>query len=300
MRRLEKIEEMERRSWVSSRLHRALAELGQSVWIDSLSRELAQERRARADDERGRRRRRHVEPDHLPEGDRRRATSYDDQLREVIERGRRPQGDLPRSSPRRHRGRLRPASAPVWDGGRGNGRLRLDRGRPDLAYDTAGDDRPRRCASTTGRPAEPLREDPGDEAGPARDRGDDRARPHINVTLIFSLERHAEVAEAYIRARAARRGRRRSVHGRLGRELLRLAGRHRGRQAARRGRRPRRAEGQARDREREARLPELQGDLLRASAGRRSPRRARRRSAASGPRPRRRTPSTATSCTSRS
>ena len=122
----------------------------------------------------------------------------------------------------------------------------------------------------------------------------------INVTLIFSLDRYAAVAEAYIR------GLERLVEGggdpapvASVASLLRLARRHRGGQAARGDRRAG-AAGQACDREREARLPALQGALLRARAGRRSPRRARRRSAASGPPRRRRTRTTATCCTSRS
>ena len=41
----------------------------QSVWIDYLSRDMLERGRAGADDARGRRRRRHVEPDDLPEGD---------------------------------------------------------------------------------------------------------------------------------------------------------------------------------------------------------------------------------------
>ena len=54
----------------------------------------------------------------------------------------------------------------------------------------------------------------------------------INVTLIFSLRRYAEVAESYLRGieRLDRRGRR-PEQGRVGRELLRLAHRHRGRPA---------------------------------------------------------------------
>ena len=57
----------------------------------------------------------------------------------------------------------------------------------------------------------------------------------VNVTLIFSLERHRAVAEAYVR------GLQRLVEGggdlsrdRVGRLVLRLARRHRGRQAPRR------------------------------------------------------------------
>ena len=56
----------------------------------------------------------------------------------------------------------------------------------------------------------------------------------INVTLIFSLERHRKVCRGvHARAGAAGRGRRRPVRARLGGELLRVARGHRGRQAAR-------------------------------------------------------------------
>ncbi len=57
----------------------------------------------------------------------------------------------------------------------------------------------------------------------------------INVTLIFGLDRYAEVAEAY--AQGLERlveARRRPQAGHVGRELLRLACGHRGGQAARR------------------------------------------------------------------
>ena len=90
----------------------------------------------------------------------------------------------------------------------------------------------------------------------------------VNVTLIFSLERHREVAEAYVRGlQRLADSRRRPLQGRLRRVVLRLARRHRGRQAPRRDRRPRRAQGQARDRQRQARLPDLQGGLLGRAVG---------------------------------
>jgi len=81
----------------------------------------------------------------------------------------------------------------------------------------------------------------------------------INVTLIFSLRRYEDVAESYVR------GLERLVAE--GGELLRLADRHGGRQTARRARRSRRAQGQARRRQRAARIPALQGDLRRTALG---------------------------------
>ena len=126
---------------------------------------------------------------------------------------------------------------------------------------------------------------------------------NINVTLIFSLQRYAEVVEAYLR------GLERLVAGggeperrALGRELLRLARRHRGGQAPRRDRLEGRARAarQARDREREARVRALSRRRSPGRAGSSSPARARTRSAACGLRRRRRTRRTATSSTSRS
>ncbi len=116
----------------------------------------------------------------------------------------------------------------------------------------------------------------------------------INVTLIFSLERYAAVAEAYLRGleRLVAGGGDRE-QGAVGRELLRLPRRHRGGQAPR-GARPHRPAGQARGREREARLPALPRRRSATTAGRISPARARARSGACGRRPRPRTPPTAT------
>ena len=163
--------------------------------------------------------------------------------------------------------RLRPAPAGL---GRtqGAGRLRLARGRPDARLRPRGDVRAGDAPARGRRPAEPVREDPGDEARARRDRGLDRAG-QVD-------QRHADLLAGALRggrrglpprARAARRGRRRPVARRLGGELLRLARRHRGRPAARGDRRQRRAAGQARDREREARLPALPGDVLRPALG---------------------------------
>ena len=90
----------------------------------------------------------------------------------------------------------------------------------------------------------------------------------VNVTLLFSLERHRQAAEAYVRGleRLQADGGDLS-HRRLGGVVLRLPRRQRGRQAARRPRRPRRAEGQAGDRQRQARLPDLPRGLLGRAVG---------------------------------
>ena len=88
---------------------------------------------------------------------------------------------------------------------------------------------------------------------------------NINVTLLFSQQVYAEVADAYISGlEAFGQERRRPAQGRECRELFRQPHRHAGRrgarQAHRRGGRPgrkgaaRTAEGQGRDRQRQARL----------------------------------------------
>ena len=83
---------------------------------------------------------------------------------------------------------------------------------------------------------------------------------NVNITLLFSVEAYETVTEVYIRGPRAppggRRGPRRPLRG----ELLRLARRHRGRQAAR-GDGQRGAPGHRRGRQRPGRVPALQGDL---------------------------------------
>ena len=157
---------------------------------------------------------------------------------------------------------------PVWERDRRAGRLRLARGRPELAHDTDETLEQAIELHERGRPAERLVKIPATMRGPAGDRGlHRRAAVSINITLIFSLERYARGRRGLpARARAARRRRRRPVEGRVGRVVLRLAHRHRGRPAAR-GARQHGAAGQARDREREARLPALPGGVHRAALG---------------------------------
>ena len=89
------------------------------------------------------------------------------------------------------------------------------------------------------------------------------AGKNINVTLIFSLQRYRQVVEAYIHGleRLVARGGNPATRP-LRRELLRISRRHGDRQAARRDRRPRRAQGQARDRQRQARVSVLPRGVL--------------------------------------
>ena len=156
----------------------------------------------------------------------------------------------------------------VWDGGDGKDGYVSMEVDPNFAYDTSATiEEAARFHDWVERPNLYVKIPATAPGLPAIEEMIARGR-NINVTLIFSLERHKEVAEAYIRGlERLAEARRRPVDGRLRRELLRLPRRHRGRSAARRGRAPR-AEGEARRREREARVPELQGDLLGRAVGR--------------------------------
>ena len=267
-----------------------LSALGQSVWIDFLSRTFFRDGElARASPTR---------PSSVSPPTRRssrprsqRATPTTTSSR-VLRR--RPKGVFLALAIARRRGAcdlLRRAGTPP---ARRPRRLGLARGRPEPRRRHRGHDRRGQPPARARRPHEPVRQDPGDQGRPAGDRGDDRRWHHINVTLIFSLERHREVIEAYIpgaRAPCATRAATRAAGLRC--QVLRLARRHRGRQAPRRRRRPRRAQGHARDRQRQARLPDLPG-ALRGRRWEALRPRAPRRSAACGRRRRRRTPTTAT------
>ena len=215
-----------------SRLHK-LAARGQSIWIDTLSRHLIELGRAEEDDDGRRRHRRHVEPVDLPEGAR-----GGRRLRRAAEgaarQDRRRDGDLLHARARGHPGRVRRAAARVRRDRRRR-RLRLDGGRAGDRLRHREDVRPGALDREGGRPPEPVREDPGDDGRAARDRGLHRAR-HVDQRHADLLARALQGGRRGVpaRARAARRGRRRPVEGALGRVVLRLARRHRGRQAPRR------------------------------------------------------------------
>ena len=131
--RLEKIRRDGRRDagMAESRLHQ-LSARGQSVWIDYLSRDLLETRRAGADDGRGRRRRRDLEPDDLPEG-----ASQGGGLRRAAERADR-QGANAKEIFFQVAGRATSAASTLRPAGtRGTARTaRVDRGRPEHRVDT--------------------------------------------------------------------------------------------------------------------------------------------------------------------
>ena len=114
----------------------------------------------------------------------------------------------------------------------------------------------------------------------------------VNVTLIFSLERHREVIDAYLDRPRAGQGRgHRPLDHPLGRLVLRVARRHRDRQAPRRHRHRRgaRAQEQGRRRQRAARLPGVRAGVRDRARARRCSRPAPTSSARCGPRPASRT-----------
>ena len=277
-----------------SRLHE-LSEHGQSVWIDSLSREMLETGELARLMDGGRRRRRHVQPDHLPEG-----AVLGRLVRRAADRGAR-RGGRPIKEIFLHLAERDIQDAcdlmrPVWDEGQGqDGYVSLEVD-PTLAYDREAADRGGDALPRVGRPPQPVRQDPGDAAGARRDRGLHREGQ--------GDQRHADLLARALRggrrglhqgARAARRSGRRPTRVASGRELLRLARRYRGRQAARGDRRPGHSRCRASSR---SRTPSSRtgtaADLRGRPLGRPRRGRVRPRSAACGRRRRPRTRSTAT------
>jgi len=179
-----------------SRLHQ-LADHGQSVWIDFLSRDLLRsgelERRMRDDAVVGVTSNPTIFQKAISAGD-----AYDDQLREVLEEERDPKEVFLRLATRDVTDAL-DLLRPVWDGGGGrDGYVSLEVD-PTLAYETAATiDEAQRLHELVDRPNLFVKIPATAPGLPAIEEMISRGRP-INVTLIFSLERYAEVAEAYLR-----------------------------------------------------------------------------------------------------
>ena len=175
-----------------------LSEAGVAIWLDDLSRERLVDRRAGRADPRQPRRRRHDQPDDLPEGDQRQ--------RALRRPGPRPRDRAASTSTRRcapsPRIDVREACDVLRAGVRRERRRRrpgLDRGRPRGSRTTPRRRSPRlvRCGGwSTGRTCS------------SRSRRPRRACPRssrslaegisVNVTLIFSLERYGEVIDAFM------------------------------------------------------------------------------------------------------
>jgi transaldolase len=177
-----------------SRLHQ-LSALGQSVWIDFLSRDLLEtgelERMMRDDAVCGVTSNPTIFQKAMSEG-----TLYDAQLREL-------NGEEPRDVffelAGRDVGNACDLMNDVWDGGaglRGYVSIEVD---PTLAYDTdASREQARELHEQIDRPNLYVKI-PGTEPGLPAIEDMIAAGRSINVTLIFSLERHRQVMDAYIR-----------------------------------------------------------------------------------------------------
>ena len=246
-------------------------------------------------------RRRDLEPVDLREGDglgRAPTTSRSTSSPRRAATSRRPSG----RSPSRTSGTRATLFRPVWDGGQRPRRLRLARGRPAPRLRHAGDLPRGDAPARGGRPAQPDGQDPRDQAGAGGDRGRDRQGPLD--------QRHADLLAAPLRG-GRRVLRARASSGWSPRAATRARSR-RWRASSSRGSTPRptgawtaigghdELQGQARDRQREARLRALPGGLLRPALGVPRGQGRHARSACCGPRPRPRTPPTPTRCTSRS
>jgi transaldolase len=179
-----------------SRLHE-LSELGQSVWIDYLSRQLLQsgklERMLEEDAVVGVTSNPTIFQKAIAEGD-----AYDDQMREVLGE----EDDLKEVFLKLAVQDVRNACdllRKVWDGGHGQDGYVSIEVDPNLAYDTqATIDEAQRLHELVDKP-NCFVKIPATEAGlPAIEEMIARGRS-INVTLIFSLQRYVEVVEAYIR-----------------------------------------------------------------------------------------------------
>src|SRR6266540_2462916 len=180
----------------ASRLHR-LAQHAQSVWIDFLSRDMIRngelERRMRDDAVVGVTSNPTIFQKAISSG-----AAYDEQLREVLEEERDPKEIFLRLAIKDVEDAL-DLLRPVWDEGSGqDGYVSLEVD-PNLASDTAGTiEEAQHLHETIDRPNLFVKI-PATKAGlPAIEEMIARGRS-INVTLIFSLERYAEVAEAYTR-----------------------------------------------------------------------------------------------------
>jgi len=179
-----------------SRLHE-LSELGQSVWIDFLSRDMLRsgqlERMMRDDAVVGVTSNPTIFQKAVSAGD-----AYDDQLRDELGDERDPKELFIRLAAR-DVGDALDLLRPVWDGGGGRDGYVSIEVDPNLAYDTeATIEEAQRLHELIDRPNLFVKIPATKPGLPAIEEMISCGRS-INVTLIFGLERYAEVAEAYIR-----------------------------------------------------------------------------------------------------
>ena len=179
-----------------SRLHE-LSELGQSVWIDFLSRQMLQSGKLAEMMEKdavvGVTSNPTIFQKAIAGGD-----AYDDQMREVLAEEQDAKEVFLKLAVQDVKNAC-DLLRPVWDGGQGQDgwvSIEVD---PNLAYDTQGTiDEAQRLHELVDKP-NCFVKIPATEPGlPAIEEMIARGRP-INVTLIFSLQRYVEVVEAYLR-----------------------------------------------------------------------------------------------------
>ncbi|MEX2103487.1 MAG: transaldolase family protein, partial [Gaiellaceae bacterium] len=179
-----------------SRLHQ-LADYGQSVWIDYLSRDLIEsgklEGLMREDAVVGVTSNPTIFQKAISSGD-----AYDEQLREVVREERDPKEIFIRLAAK-DIGDALDLLRPVWDGGGGRDGYVSIEVDPNLAADTEGTiEEAQRLHELIDRPNLFVKIPATKEGLAAIEEMIARGRP-INVTLIFGLDRYSEVAEAYIR-----------------------------------------------------------------------------------------------------
>ena len=179
-----------------SRLHQ-LSELGQSVWIDFLSRKMLQtselERMMRDDAVVGITSNPTIFQKAISEGN-----LYDEQIRAYLDELDDPK-DIFWQLAEKDVGDACDVLRPVWDQGQGQDGYVSIEVDPNLAGDTEGTiAEARRLHAEIGRPNLYVKI-PATKAGLPAIEEMIASGKNINVTLIFSLERYAEVAEAYIR-----------------------------------------------------------------------------------------------------
>src|SRR5213082_2122227 len=178
-----------------SRLHQ-LSELGQSVWIDFLSRELLQtdelERMMRDDAVVGVTSNPTIFQKAISQGD-----LYDEQIRACLDELDEPK-EIFWHLAEKDVGDACDLLRPVWDAGRGKDGYVSIEVDPNLAGDTDGTiAEARRLHAEIDKPNLFVKI-PATKAGLPAIEEMIASGKNINVTLIFSLERYAEVAEAYI------------------------------------------------------------------------------------------------------
>jgi transaldolase len=179
-----------------SRLHE-VSELGQSVWIDYLSRQLLQtgklERMLEEDAVVGVTSNPTIFQKAIAEGD-----AYDEQMREVLGEEQDAKEVFLKLAVQDVKNAC-DVLRKVWDGGHGQDgwvSIEVD---PNLAFDTqATIDEAQRLHELVDKPNCFVKIPATKEALPAIEEMIARGRP-INVTLIFSLQRYVEVVESYLR-----------------------------------------------------------------------------------------------------